>query len=263
MYKMAWIDKKVVKKDVSTTATFLRCMVKIFLVPLTVDKQKNEVRFNVWSKPFMFHVILYWVPFLAIGAYAWYLVEKSGFLASLATRYTPIEEHTAFMTYLQQITMILPALTCYKFGRSKLRAALFCGSTRFPRHTWYNIASICFQFSGSLAHIYALHSWYNFPDGIFLIVFLLYGFGCFIIAIFWSLSAFLVEVSMENLGIEEVKNNFILRSNKTLENYQKISQSLGCVFLIFFSVIQVSSIVNLFLSISKFIIKVKLCHLLK
>ena len=260
---MAWFDKIMVKKDVSTTARFLRFMVKIFLLPLTVDKQKNEVRFKVWSKPLIFHVIIYWVPFLAIGTYAWYLDEKTGFIASLATRYTPIEEHTAFMTYLQQITMILPALTCYKFGRNKLRAALFCGSTRFPKHAWYNIASICFQFSGSLAHIYAMHSWYNFPDGIFLVVILLYGFGCFIIAIFWSLSAFLVEVSMENLGIEEVKNNFIIKSNKTLENYQKISQSLGSVFLIFFSVIQVSSIVNLFLSISKFIIKVKLCHLLK
>ena len=117
---MAWFDKIMVKKDVSTTARFLQFMVKIFLLPLTVDKQKNEVRFSVWSKPFIFHVIIYWVPFLAIGTYAWYLDEKTGFIASLATRYTPIEEHTAFMTYLQQITMILPALTCYKFGRNKL-----------------------------------------------------------------------------------------------------------------------------------------------
>ena len=75
----------------------------------------------------------------------------------------------------------------------------------------------------------------------------------FILAVFWSLSAFLVEIWMENLFIRKGKNNFIFSSKTTIENYIKLSESFGTLFLIFFSVIQIVSIVDFFLSISKII----------
>ena len=72
----------------------------------------------------------------------------------------------------------------------------------------------------------------------------------FILAVFWSLSAFIVEILMENLFIGKGRNNFVLSSNTTMENYMKWSESFGTFFLIFFTVIQISAIVNYFLCVS-------------
>ena len=96
---------------------------------------------------------------------------------------------------------------------------------------------------------YYMHS-FDLEHDMYIALLVSWIFVFFILAVFWSLSAFIVEIWMENLFIGKGKNNFVFSSNTTIENYIKLSESFGTFFLIFFTVIQISAIVNYFLCVS-------------
>ena len=251
MYKMAWNDKNETKREKSKTTIFLRFLLKIFLIPLTIEPVKNEIRFTFWSKPTMFHIILYWIPFFAIEIYILYLGRVSGCTQYIESNSSTIEVYSKWMVYITQLSMILPFMTCYRIGKKKLSADLFLGNAHCPRHAWYNFLAIFLQFFGSLGHMFALVYPCDLEDDMNFTFLVFYIITLSLNAIFWALSAFLVEIWMENLFIGKKKNNFVFNSILTIENYNKLSMSLGTFFLFFFSVIQVSSILNSFLSVSK------------
>ena len=253
MYKIAWKDKNETKKDKSKTTRFLRILVRIFLIPLTIDSKNNLVSFRFWSKPTMGHIILYWIPFFAIEVYTFYLGKVSGFTDHMESNSSTIEIYSKWMTYILQIAMFLPLMICCKIGKKKLSADLFLGHVHCPGLTWCNFMAIFFQFFGSLAHVHSSIYTCDLEYDMYITLLVLYIILLFFNAVFWALSAFIVEIWMENLFIGKGKNNFVLNSNLTIENYIKLSDSFGTFFLIFFSVIQIVSIVDFFLSISKII----------
>ena len=250
MYKMAWKDQNETKRDKSKTTKFLRLLVKIFLIPLTIDQTKNEIRFMFWSKPTMFHIILYWIPFFALEIYTLYLGKVSGLTDHIELTSTVIEQYSKWFQYIIQLAMFLPLMLCYQIGKKKLSADLFLGCAHCPGHVWYNLMSIFLQFLGGLAHmLYYMHT-YDLEHNMYIAMLVSWIIIFFILAVFWSLSAFIVEILMENLFIGKGRNNFVLSSNTTMENYMKWSESFGTFFLIFFTVIQISAIVNYFLCVS-------------
>ena len=262
MFKMAWNDNKetIRKREKSKTTIFLQFLLKIFLIPLTIEPIKNEIRFKFWSKPTMFHIMLYWIPFFAIEIYTLYLGRVSGLTHHIESNSSTIEIYSNWMVYITQLSMFLPLMTCYRIGKKNLSADLFLGYAHCPRNAWYNFLAIFLQFFGSLAHMFTLVYTCDLEDDMYITFLVLYIIILFINAIFWALSAFFVEIWMENLFIRKGKNNFVFNSNMTIENYNKLSVSLGTFFLFFFSVIQVSSILNSFLSVSKVIHEVSLFY---
>ena len=154
MYKMAWNDKKETKRVKSKTAIFLMFLVRIFLIPFKINRVKNEISFKFWSKPTIFHIILYWIPFFAIEISTVYLSKVSGLTEHMTSNSSTIEIYSKWIIYMTQISMFLPLLTCYKVGKKKLSADLFLGYAHCPGYTWCNCMSIFLQFFGSLAHIY-------------------------------------------------------------------------------------------------------------
>ena len=253
MYKIAWKDKNETKRDKSKTTRFLRILVRIFLIPLKIDPIKNEISFRFWSKPTMGHIILYWIPFFAIEVYTFYLGKVSGYTDHMTSNSSTVEIYSKWMTYILQIAMFLPLMTCYKIGKKKLSADLFLGYAQCPGLTWCNLMAIFFQFFGSLAHVHSFMYTCDLEYDMYITLLVLYIILLIFNAVFWALSAFILEIWMENLFIGKGKTNFLLNSNLTIENYIKLSESFGTLFLIFFSVIQIVSIVDFFLSISKII----------
>ena len=251
MYKMAWTDKNETKKDNSKTTRFLRFLIKIFLIPITIDPVKNEMNFRFWSKPTILHIVLYWIPFFAIEVYSLYLANVSGLTDHIDSTSSTIEMYSKWMSYIIQLAMFFPLMICSQIGKKKFSADSFLGYAHCPRYAWYNCLSIFLQYFGSLAHmIYFMNSSdleYNMymQSLVTSIIFL------FFFAIFWSLSAFFVEILMENLFMGNGHNTFVFNSNRTIENYIKLSKSLGTFFLIFVSAIQISNIINIFLIVSK------------
>ena len=109
-----------------------------------------------------------------------------------------------------------------------------------------------FTHSNMIPHthmLYYMHT-YDLEHNMYIAMLVSWIIIFFILAVFWSLSAFIVEILMENLFIGKGRNNFVLSSNTTMENYMKWSESFGTFFLIFFTVIQISAIVNYFLCVS-------------
>ena len=248
---MAWTDKNETKKEKSKTTRFLRSLIKIFLIPITIDPVKNEINFRFWSKPTILHIVLYWIPFFASEIYSLYLANVSGLTDHIDSSSSTIELYSKWMTYVIQLALFFPLILCYQIGKKKLSADFFLGYARCPGHAWYNCLSIFLQYFGSLAHmIYFMHS-SDLEYNMYMQSLVTYIILLFILAIFWSLSAFFVEILMENLFMGNGHNTFVLNSNTTIENYIKLSKSLGTFFLIFVSAIQISNIINFFLIVSK------------
>ena len=248
---MAWKDQNETKRDKSKTTKFLRLLVKIFLIPLTIDPTKNEIRFMFWSKPTMFHIILYWIPFFGLEIYTFYLGEVTGLTDHIAANSSPIEQYSKWFQYIVQLAMFLPLMICYQLGKKKLSADLFLGYANCPGRTWCNFMAILLQFLGGFVHMWYYIDTCDMEHDMYIVMLVSWIIVFFILAVFWSLSAFIVEIWMENLFIRKEKNHFVFCSNTTIENYTKLSESLGTFFLIFFSVIQISAIVNYFLCVSK------------
>ena len=203
-----------------------------------------------WSKPTMFHIILYWIPFFALEIYTLYAGKVTGLTDHIATASTTIEQYSKWFQYIIQLAMFLPLMLCYQIGRKKLSADLFLGYAHCPGRAWFNFISIFLQFLGGLVHMtYYMHS-FDLEHDMYIALLVSWIFVFFILAVFWSLSAFIVEIWMENLFIGKGKNNFVFGNNTTIENYIKLSESFGTFFLIFFTVIQISAIVNYFLCVS-------------
>ena len=248
---MAWTDMNETKRDKSKTTIFLRSLIKIFFIPITIDPVRNEIHFRFWSKPTILHIILYWIPFLAIEMFALYLAKVSGLTDHIESNSSTIEMYSKWIQNIIQLAMFFPLMICYQIAKKKLSADLFLGYACCPGHSWYNCLSIFLQFFGSLAHmIYFAHSC-DLEYNMYITLLVTYIIQLFIIAIFWSLSAFFVEILMENLFMGNGNNTFVFNSNRTIENYIKLSKSLGTFFLIFVSAIQISNIINFFLSVSK------------
>ena len=107
MLKMAWNDKKETIREKSKTTTFLQILLKIFLIPLTIEPIKNEIRFTFWSKPTMFHIMLYWIPFFAIEIYTVYLGRVSGLTHHIESNSSTIEIYSNWIVYITLITLKL------------------------------------------------------------------------------------------------------------------------------------------------------------
>ena len=224
MYKIAWNEKMDMKKDKSKTTRFLQFLVKIFLIPFTINPTKNEISFMFWSRPTMIHIILYWVPFLSINIYCYYLGEVSGLTNHYVSNYSTPELYSNWIMYIVQLVILLPFMTCYQLGKRKLKADWFLSFDKCPGHAWCNILSMIFQFFGSFAFFYAKTYTYALEFHTFITLIVLYIVMFIINAVFWALSAFFVEIWMENLLIENEKNNFIFNSKRTIDNYNKLSQ---------------------------------------
>ncbi len=251
MYKMAWKDQNETKRDKSKTTKFLRLLVRIFLIPLTIDPTKNEIRFMFWSKPTMFHIILYWIPFYGIEIYTFYAGKVSGLTDHIASNSSTIEQYSKWLQYIIQLAMFFPLMLCHQIGKKKLSADLFLGYAHCPGRTWCNFLSIFLMFFGSLAHMLYYMDTFDMEHDMYMALLVSWIIVLFILAVFWSLSAFIVEILMENLFVGKGKNNFVFSSTTTIEKYIKLSESFGTFFLIFFSVNQISAIVNYFLCVSK------------
>ena len=179
MFKMAWNDKKETKEK-SKTTIFLQFLLKIFLIPLTIEPIKNEIRFKFWSKPTMFHIMLYWIPFFAIEIYTLYLGRVSGLTHHIESNSSTIEIYSNWMVYITQLSMFLPLMTCYRIGQKKLSADLFLGYAHCPRHAWYNFLAIFLQFFGSLAHMFTFVYTCDLEDDMYITFLLLYIITLFI-----------------------------------------------------------------------------------
>ena len=135
-YKIAWNDKIETKREKSKTTRFLRFLVRIFLIPLTIDSTKNEISFMFWSKPTMIHIIIYWLPFLAICIYCNYLMKVSGLINHFESNSSIVELYSNWIMYIVQLVILLPFMTCYQLGKRKLKADWFLSFNNCPGHAW-------------------------------------------------------------------------------------------------------------------------------
>ena len=173
-----------------------------------------------------------------------------------------VEEMSGSLAMTVQLALSFPLLICYRIKNS--RAPIFNSPyAKFPEHGIKNIVAIFLQFIGGVTYAFSLVGKFNglmrFDDSKSICFLILHTCIELYITIFWALGAFVVETWIEYSKVDSLKagQDFVINCRRYIGNYEHFSRSLSSFFFTFFSVIQFSTIVNIFLCLSKFVIKVK------
>ena len=247
----------------SSLAQFFRFLVTIRLLPVTLDTRKHTINFKFWSMATIVHFVIYWLPCITINGLIGYFNSKYDYWGKTSKSTSMVEEMSGFLAMTVQLALCFPLLICYRIKNN--RAAIFNSPhAKFPEHGFKNILAIFLQFIGGVTYASGLVGKFNgsmrFYDSKSICLLVLHSCVVLYITVFWALGAFVVQTWIEYSKVDSLKagQDFVMNCNRYIGNYENFSKSLTSFFFTFFSVIQFSTIINIFLSLSKFVIKVSI-----
>ena len=246
----------------SSMAQFFRFLVTIFLLPVTLDTRQHTINFKFWSMATIVHFVIYWLPCFTLNGLVFYFNSKYDFWGEISKTSSMVEEMSGSLAMTVQLALSFPLLICYRIKNN--RAPIFNSPhAKFPEHGLKNIIAIFLQFIGGVTYAFSLVGKFNgsmrFHDSKSICLLILHSCVELYITVFWALGAFVVQTWIEYSKVDSLKTgqDFVINCRRYIYNHKHFSNSLSSFFFTFFSVIQFSTIVNIFLSLSKFVIKVK------
>ena len=243
-------------KSRTMTSLLIRMMIKSCLLPLSLNFEKNIVRFNFWSKSTMIHLLLFYAPKIAAVFFYWYGCQQSGILSHFMENTSFAEKFSSFGVCLifAALYLILPLAKRLNSLPSHL---MVWDQLKFPKYGLLNIFGFLSMTTGCvLFHtgLYGEHST-EAQNTDYYIINLSNFFMAISQSFIWCIFSIVIQVWIENIA--KIQCQDVLKDTKIfIRNYRKLTAALQNYFFYSFAIFQVVSIATLFLTCSKLILQV-------
>ena len=244
-------------KSRTITSLLIRMMIKSCLLPVSLNFEKNVVRFNFWSRSTMIHLLLFYVPNIAAVFLYWYGCQQGGIFSHFMENTSFAEKFSSFGTCLifYALYLILPLAK----RLNSLQAHLVVrDQLRFPKYGLWNILGFLSMTTGCVLFNTGLvgkHSTEAENCDYYII-----NPSNFFIAVsqsfMWCIISIVIQVWIENIA--KIQCQDVLKDTKIfVRDYRKLTAALQNYFFYSFAIFQVVSITTLFLTCSKLILQVQ------
>ena len=183
----------------TATAKFLHFLMNVGFLPLTVDEKEANVKFKLWSKSTMFHVLILSVYFGLVFFY--FLVALGGnVFGTVNTHLTAVEMISLWASCLSHISIIFPITIAKGLSSASIPASLILNPNQsFPKHGARTILATGVSVLGGVLFVTGFMIKLNFPTDLFWKGVIITLCQNLYIISFWTLSTFMVETLTQNL----------------------------------------------------------------
>ena len=183
----------------TATAKFLHFLMNVGFLPLTVDEKEANVKFKLWSKSTMFHVLILSVYFGLVFFY--FLVALGGnVFGTVNTHLTAVEMISLWASCLSHISIIFPFTIAKGFSSASIPASLILNPNQtFPKHGTRTILATGISVLGGVMFVTGFMIRLNFPTDLFWKMGIIQFCQILYIISFWTLSTFIAETLTQNL----------------------------------------------------------------
>ena len=243
-------------KHRTMTSKVIQILIKSCLLPISLNYDKNVVKFYFWSKPTMIHLLSHCTSNILAFILYWYSAYNSGTLQNFLENSSFAEKFSSFGVCLIyfKIYLILPLAKQLNSMPSYL---VIADHMKFPKFGIWNILGFFMMLLGSFlfnAGIIGEHSVKdkykeNLPLHLTCLFFSFSQSFC------WCIFSIVIQVWFETITRANSKD--IIKDSKIfVRNYRQVTAALENYFLYFFAMFQIVSISTLFLLCSKLILQV-------
>ena len=244
-------------KSRTRTSLFIRLVIKSCLLPVSLNFEKNIVRYNFWSKLTMIHLLLFYAPNIAALFLYWYGCQQSGILSHFMENASFAEKFSSFGTCLIFFALYL-ILPLAKRLNSLPAHLVVRDQLKFPKYGFWNIFGFLSMTTGCVLFNTGLigeHSSTEAENTDYYIINLSNLFSAVSQSFVWCIFSIVIQVWIENIAKIQCLN--VLKDTKIfIGNYRKLTAALQNYFFYSFAIFQVVSIATLFLTCSKLILQV-------
>ena len=263
------------KSTSSKTSVFLKFLIKICFFPITFVENERKIGFKWISRQTFVYVIFYCGGYFVIQSSMFFVDTE---MMKRISEMNVIETWAISSSSISILAITFPLILARKLNNMDLRM-VWDGSLAFPRHGLKNIFCIVglnlgsnvaifgmfLQFNISLQTIVKLQliiflgnssfvnmTWItNVFDWYFQMYFWMRILANFYQIIFWMIPLLLVQCWIDKFN-EDSKTQPVLY---ICQYYQKLSAAFSYFLFLIYLIIQIISINNIFLSITKFVQK--------
>ena len=181
------------------TSKFMHMLMKVGFLPLTVDEREDKVKFKLWSKSTMFHILILSMYFGVIFLYAT-MFSAANLFDKIRTQLTTIETTSLWGSCLSHLSITFPIIIAKGLSSASTPASLLLNPTlKFPKHAKSTIVATGVSVLGGVLFVTAFLIKTSVPCYMFWKGILLNFFISLHVITFWTLSAFIVETLTYNL----------------------------------------------------------------
>ena len=240
------------------TSKFIQLLIKSCLLPISLNLEKNVVKFSFWSKPTMIHLLFYWAPNILAFILYWYTANISETLSNFYENSSFAEKFSSFGVCLIffKVYLILPLAKQLNSFPSHL---IITEQMRFPKYGIWNILGFIMMLIGSMLFNIGLHGEYalegkykeNTANHLTCLFFSIFQ------SFYWCIISIVIQVWFETIARDKSKE--IIKDSKIfIRNYRQFAAALTNYFFYSFAMFQIISIATLYLTCSKLILEVNL-----
>ena len=196
--------------DKTQTARFTLFLIKIGFIPINLNKEKDQVSFDFWSKPTMYHFLIL-SPCFILNFYLFYVLLFETDFESMVEQFTTIEQVSLMASSLLGWSLIFPFLIAQGLASSSVHSTLIITSHfSFPQKGKHLIIGFFIILMGNFSFNYGVFNKGQVSDDILLKSVVLVMLVALIFCCFWTFSSFLTAVWVQSL-IKEHRDTTTIR----------------------------------------------------